>query len=249
MDKNKHSQQFVSQLGVKQVIEMFDLISDILFWVKDKNGQFVYANNFFLEHLGVNNLSQIIGLTDLDFSPKHIAHQFMNDDKKVLCGELVTDRLEMNHTKNGEVAWFTTSKRPLFDDNGQAIGSYGISRHLERTSVALSGMDALKVPVTYVRQNYMQDITLEELASVTHLSISALERRFKKYLNTTPKQFINQIRLENARRLLVETSQPIAQIASDTGFGDHSYFSRQFKKLFGELPSDFRAQHTASVNS
>jgi AraC-like DNA-binding protein len=104
-------------------------------------------------------------------------------------------------------------------------------------------MDALKTPVAYVRKNYMQNICLKELADITHLSISALERRFKKYLRQTPTQFINEVRLENARRLLIETNIAIATIANDTGFADHSYFSRQFQKLFDRSPSAFRQEH------
>jgi len=92
----------------------------------------------------------------------------------------------------------------------------------------------------------MQPICLEELATITHLSISALERRFKKYLGKTPKQFINEVRLENARRLLIETNNTIATIANDTGFADHSYFSRQFQKLFKQSPSVFRKAHCSN---
>ncbi len=236
-------EKFINQFSVKQIIEMFDLMPDVIFWVKDEKGCFVYANQFFLEHIGVTSLAQIVGLSDFDFSPAHIAKQFAVDDKKVMHGEVVNNRLEMNNTKAGDIAWFTTSKRPLFDEHGKAIGSYGISRHLEKTSLVLSGMDALKEPVAYVRKNYMQDIRLKELADITHLSISALERRFKKYLGKTPKQFINEVRLENARRLLIETNIAVATIANDTGFTDHSYFSRQFQKLFKQSPSAFRQEH------
>lgn len=235
--------QFINKFSVKQIIEMFDLMHDILFWVKDKECRWVYANKNFLSHHGVNSLSQIIGCTDFDYSPEHIAKQFMVDDQKVMNGEVVNNRLEMNNEKSGDIAWFTTSKRALYDEDGTVIGSYGITRHLEKTSRTLSAMDALKVPVKYIRHNYMHDICLQQLAEISHLSISALERRFKKYLAKTPKQFINEVRLENARRLLVETNHAIAIIASETGFTDHSYFSRQFKRLFGELPSTFREAH------
>ncbi len=238
--------KFINQFSVKQIIEMFNLMSDILFWVKDEKGCFVYANQQFLEHLGVSSLSQIVGYSDFDFSAAHLAKQFVVDDQKVMKGEIVNNRLEMNNVKRDEIAWFTTSKRPLFDEHGKAIGSYGISRHLEKTSLALSAMDALKIPVAYVHKNYMHNICLKELAEITYLSISALERRFKKYLGKTPKQFINEVRLENARRLLVETHLPIAEIANQAGFTDHSYFSRQFSRLFGQLPSVFRADYQAS---
>lgn len=235
--------KFINQFTVKQVIEMFDLMPDLLFWVKDEQGCFVYANQYFLEHLGVSSLSQIVGYSDFDFSAAHIAQQFSVDDQKVMNGEIVNNRLEMNHVKSDEIAWFTTSKRPLFDEQGNAIGSYGISRHLEKTSLALSGMDALKTPVAYIRKNYMNNICLKELAEITYLSISALERRFKKYLGKTPKQYINEVRLENARRLLVETNLSIAEIANQSGFTDHSYFSRQFSRFFGQLPSVFRLDY------
>jgi len=237
---------FINQFGVKQIIEMFDLMPDVIFWVKDDGGCFVYANQFFLEHIGVTSLAQITGLSDFDFSPAHIAKQFSVDDQKVMHGEVVNNRLEMNYTKSGDIGWFTTSKRPLFNEEGQPIGSYGISRHLEKTSLALSGMDALKEPVAYVRANYMHNICLKELADITHLSISALERRFKKFLGKAPKQFINEVRLENARRLLIETNHAIAIIANDTGFTDHSYFSRQFLKLFKQSPSVFRQEHCSN---
>lgn len=239
---------FINQFSVKQIIEMFDLMPDILFWVKDKKGRFIFANQFFLEHMGVSSLAQIVGLSDFDFSPAHIAKQFVVDDQKVMKGEVVHNRLEMNNTKLGDICWFTTSKRPLFNEQGKTIGSYGISRHLTKTSLALSGMDGLKEPVAYVRKNYMHTICLQELADITHLSISALERRFKKYLGKTPKQFINDVRLEKARRLLIETNDAISTIANDTGFTDHSYFSRQFQKLFKQSPSCFRQEHCANAD-
>jgi PAS domain S-box-containing protein len=238
--------KFINQFSVKQIIEMFDLMPDVLFWVKDEKGRFVYANQFFLEHHGVTTLTQITGLSDFDILPSHIAKQFSVDDQKVMHGELVNNRLEMNYTKSGNIAWFTTSKRPLFNEQEEPIGSYGITRHLEKTSLALTGMDALKKPVAYIRKNYMTNICLKELADITHLSISALERRFKKHLGKTPKRFINEVRLENARRLLIETDFAIATIANDTGFADHSYFCRQFQKLFEQSPSVFRQEHCSN---
>jgi len=87
----------------------------------------------------------------------------------------------MNIVGAGDVTWFSTSKRPLLDNNGNIVGSYGISRHLEKTSIVLSGIEALKTPVQYIRDNFMHQLTLQELADVSHLSISALERRFKKF--------------------------------------------------------------------
>lgn len=237
----------LNKVSVQQVLTMFDMLPDIIFWIKDNQSRIVYANQIFVEHLGYVSLEQVLGKSDADLSPNHIAKQFIADDKKVMLGETVTDRLEMNIDKAGELAWFSTSKRPLFDEHKVIIGSYGFTRHLQKTVKTLSGIDKLKIPVQYIRKNFHKEISIEKLAQVAHLSISALERRFKKYLAKTPKQFIRQIRLENARRLLIETQLPIAQIAYQSGFSDHSYFSKHFKLMFAELPSQFRLQSLSST--
>ncbi|AWB65433.1 AraC family transcriptional regulator [Saccharobesus litoralis] len=236
--------EFLQQIGLTKVISMFDLMPDIIFWIKDQQGRFVYANQAFIEHFGQRNLSQIVGKNDYDFAPDYLAKQYVIDDEKVQQGQEINERLEMNMTSSGELAWYSTSKRPLFSEDNEFIGSYGITRHLQKMSKALSGIEAVKLPVEYVRKNYRQVISVEQLAEISHLSVSALERRFKKYLAKTPKQFINEVRLENARRLLVETQMPISQVGYETGFADHSYFSKQFRLFFGELPSDFREAYT-----
>jgi len=241
LEKQQQS-DFFTDSPISELLKMYDLMPDVLFWVKDHQGKIMHANQLFLEHIGVRSLSQALGLTDFDFAPRPLAKQYVEDDKRILKGELVTDRLEMNSVAD-EIAWFTTTKRPLLNYEGKIIGSYGVTRHLEKTSVALTRIEALKTPVNYIRMNYMKPIRLDVLAKISHLSISALERRFKKYLSKTPKQYIIDVRLEHARRLLVETTLPIALVAEQSGFVDASYFSRRFKRKFAVLPSEFRAEY------
>jgi AraC-like DNA-binding protein len=239
---NKEKTELLNLLGVKQIIKMFDLLPNTLFWIKDTKSRIVHANSVFLDHMGVKSIEHIIGKTDEGFSPHYLARQYMQDDKKVMNGELITDRLELNMLKNGGYGWFSTSKRPLLDAKGGIIGSYGLTQYLEKTAHLLSSIDDIKKPVEYIRENYPNDITIEQLAGISFLSVSALERRFSKHLAKTPKQFINQIRLENARRLIMESNQPIADISEMCGFKEHSYFSKQFKAFFAIQPSQLRIQ-------
>ncbi|WP_448213578.1 helix-turn-helix domain-containing protein [Colwellia sp. MEBiC06753] len=234
--------ELLQQDGVKQIIAAFDLLPDIIFWIKDTESRILYGNSHFIQHLGYKTLDQILNKTDFDFSPSHLAFQFVNDDKRVLAGHNVVDRLELNHTVSGELGWFSTSKKVLLDECGKVVGTYGITRHLEKTSKALSNVKAIEIPVRYIREHYSRTITIEELADLAHLSVSALERRFKKHLAKTPNQFINEIRLENARKLIVETQLPISQIAYQCGYSEPSYFSKQFQRMFGEVPSQLRKQ-------
>lgn len=231
----------VQQLSVQQVLKIFEILPDIIFWIKDEKSRFVYANQLFIEHLGCKSIEQVLGKSDMDFSAPHIANQFIVDDKRVMNGEFVTERLELNMDKSGTMAWFSTTKRPLFDDENVIIGTYGFTRHLQKTVKSLSAFEQLKAPVKYIHQHFHLNISIEELADSAHLSVSALERRFQKYLAKTPKQFIREIRLEYARKRLIETSLPIAEIAYQCGFSDHSYFSRHFKLMFNELPSKLRS--------
>ncbi|MBN7823717.1 AraC family transcriptional regulator [Bowmanella dokdonensis] len=230
----------MEEAGVKKIIAAFDLLPDILFWVKDTQSRIIYGNQEFVKHLGYRFLEQVLHKTDFDFSPHHLAHQFVTDDKRVLEGHQVTDRLELNHTASGELGWFSTSKRVLTDEQGRIIGTYGMTRHLEKTSKTLSNVHAVDAPVQYIREHFNKKISIEKLADLAHLSVSALERRFKKHLAKTPKQFINETRLENGRKMLLESRLAIADVAYQCGFSDPSYFSKQFHNLFGETPSKLR---------
>ncbi len=246
------SEELVNLLGIDECLQVFqvlDLTPGVLFWIKDSNCHVMHCNQLFIEHIGKKSLQQVVGLTDYDFSPKHLAKQFFLDDKKVLAGESIQDRLEINITKNGDLAWYTTSKRPIFNKERQIVGTYGISRHIENSSQTPTAMGSLQIPVDYIKENYGEEITIKNLASHCNLSISALERRFKKYLSKTPLQFINEFRLEQARRQLIESSESIAQIASNCGYSEHSYFSSQFSKFFNELPSEFRKNHIKKTSN
>jgi AraC-like DNA-binding protein len=237
-----NSETFIEKVSTQTLIKMFDLIPDTLFWIKDIEGKFVHANQFFIEHSGQGTLLNIIGKSDDEISPPHLAKQYRVDDQKVIAGELITDRIELNMSTTGEFGWYSTSKRPLFDDYGTVIGTYGFTHHIEHTSQSMLTIEAIKGPVEFVKLNYHRTITVHDLAEVAFLSVSAIERRFKKHLGITPKQFINKIRLENARRMLIETELPIEEIAFQCGFAEHSYFSRQFKIMFDFLPSQLRLQ-------
>lgn len=242
MLENMIDDSFLEEVGMVQIIQMFDLLHDTLFWIKNEKSQIIYANQAMLETYGIQSLSKIIGKSDDALSPPHIAKQFIMDDKKVMAGELITNRLELNLKFDGEFAWFSTTKRPLHNKNNKIIGSYGFTHHLQRTYNKLSSVSAIEVPIEYIKANYHRNVTIEEVAKLAFLSVSALERRFKKYLSKTPKQFLNEVRLENARRLLLESKLPIMEIAFQCGFSEPSYFSKQFKALFGILPSQVRKE-------
>ena len=237
----------VKDVSVTQVIEMFDLISDVIFWIKDENGLIVYCNKAYVELTEYKSVASVIGKSDMDLFPAYIAKQFISDDQKVLKGQHITDRLEMNIQKSKKLNWFSTFKRPLKNDGGDIVGTYGFTRKLLEDVSVLSNIEKIKEPVEYINNNFEQEISVQQLAEVACLSISALERRFKKYLDKTPKQFIREVRLEHARRLLFESQLSVSEVAYQSGFTCHSYFSQQFNRMFGELPAKYRKTTSSNL--
>jgi AraC family transcriptional regulator len=89
---------------------------------------------------------------------------------------------------------------------------------------------------------YLADTTLrsDTLAQVAALPVDVFRHRFRKSLRKSVHQCLMDIRLEIAENQLSRTSQPVSQIALDTGFADHSHFSKVFRDRTGTTPSEFR---------
>lgn len=223
---------------------MLELIPDMHAWVKDRQGRFIFGNLLFYSRFGFETMQGLIGKTDYDIAPVDMAQRYRRDDEHVLEGAVVTDRLELIRSAKDEVEWFLTSKTPIYTEDGKVIGSLGISRHLNRTERKAVPFRELHAPIDYIAQHFASDISVESLARACNLSISALERRFKKHLGKSPNQYLNQVRLDHARGLLKETDKPIGTIAMETGYSDHSYFTRIFIRHAGMTPSEYRNRDT-----
>ena len=183
-----------------------------------------------------------MGKNDYEFAPTEIAKQFLDDDQRVLRGQPVKNRIELNILRSGEIGWFETSKFPLYSKNQAIIGTYGVSKRRDDSTIPLTAVTQLENALAFIRYNFTRDITVSDLAEHCCISISALERRFKKYLKKTPKQFINEIRLEYGSHLLMRSNDSIANVALAAGFSDPNYFTRMFTRHFGCAPSDFRCR-------
>ena len=222
--------------GAEQHFAMLDLIPDTHAWIKNTQGRFVYGNRLFFERFGFRSLQGLLGKCDYDIAPASLAEKYCSDDAQVLRGSVVKDRLELIIGDNQTGDWFLTSKWPIFNLRERIIGSFGISRHLNKTEGTAIPFRELRAPIDYICQHFGSKLSVDSLASACNISVSALERRFKKHLNKTPHQYINEIRLENARQMLLDTDKPIGTIALETGFADHGHFTRAFTRKFGVTP-------------
>ncbi|MFN3849077.1 MAG: AraC family transcriptional regulator [Spirosomataceae bacterium] len=92
----------------------------------------------------------------------------------------------------------------------------------------------------FVMQRYQEEITLEQVADLASMSESAFSRYFKKRTRRTFSQFLSEIRIEHACKLLMEDKMSVAEISFESGFNNLSNFNRQFKNLKKTTPLAFR---------
>lgn len=97
--------------------------------------------------------------------------------------------------------------------------------------------------IQYIDRHYNEKITLEQLAKRTHISKSYLTRRFRQFTGETIVNYINKLRVQYAREMLVNSEKNITEIAWAVGFDSPKYFHRVFKKETGESPAAFRRRH------
>lgn len=92
----------------------------------------------------------------------------------------------------------------------------------------------------YTLDHYQTSISLEEVAQVANLSIPAFCRYFKLHTRKSYIRFLNEVRISAACKLLKESPLNISQICFEIGFQNLSNFNRQFKKIMGYTPSQYR---------
>jgi len=100
--------------------------------------------------------------------------------------------------------------------------------------------DIIYKALEYINKNYMKKITLEDVASYVHLSPTYFSKLFKDETQYNFNTYLNNVRIEMGKKLLLDESIPIVDISNLIGFEDQSYFSKVFKKITGATPGKFR---------
>ena len=95
----------------------------------------------------------------------------------------------------------------------------------------------------YIAKNYMDEIRLNTLADIAGMSPSAFSRFFKLHTGRNLSEYIIEMRLGYASRMLVDTAKSVAEISFQSGFNNLSNFNRIFKKKKGCSPSEFRENY------
>jgi PAS domain S-box-containing protein len=226
---------------------LFDTLHDTGFFVKDREGRFLFVNKFFLEYWSYEKEEDFIGKTDADFLPKKLTDKYRRDDLRVMrTKKPYLNIFEIILLPNGKPAWYVTNKMPVISKNGEVIGVMGVLRRFETVQQIQASYPTINNAIEYLKKHYTENISIQELAEIANISIRQLQRYFKQYFDTTPQQFLIKLRIYEACRLLRQQKVQLSRVAQDLGFYDQSSFTRHFKKSMGMTPRQSRKMDLVS---
>jgi len=244
-EKQAFQDSFYARAGenVLAFRQMLELMPQLAMYIKDTDGRIVALNRRNCEICNIRRESDAIGHRSCDLFPKVLASRYMSDDRHVVeTGKAIvndvrqycSDRSNRHQHKN---------VIPIKDPEGTIIGTMCLYWLSDSEQGVPSWHGSLARVTQHIQDHYDGKISLKNLASSVGMSVSTFSRAFKQTFNTMPGQYITQVRLAAACRLLETTNKTLVDIANETGFYDLSHFSKSFKILRGLTPGQYRKKH------
>lgn len=109
-------------------------------------------------------------------------------------------------------------------------------------------MGCIAPAISFIAENYMNDLSIEELAQLCHVSTSHFRRLFKQVLGWAPLDYLQVIRIDRACVLLYNCEYSVTDIGMQVGYPSPSSFSRQFRRIHGISPSQWRQKMRSEEN-
>jgi PAS domain S-box-containing protein len=220
---------------------LFDHMTDMVYFIKNDQGQYVVVNRSLVERCGYSNKSDLIGCTADQIYPHPLGERYRAQDELLLqTGKSILNQLELQLYPGGGRGWCLTHKVPLKNKEHKVIGLVGISKDLHAPIEKSEDYSLFARTIQFVQTHYDQSFTISDLARMTELSPYQFEQRIQKIFEITPGQFVHKVRMDAAVSRLKETDDPIASVALACGYADQSTFSRQFKHTVGISPGQYR---------
>lgn len=226
--------------------DLFDALPDVQAWIKDAKRRYLWVNRTFLLNYGMHQLDEVLGRTDDDLSPAHLAAHFRAGDEAVLSGQTVQGRLELVGRFDHTASWCFTTKRPVCNARGHIVGTAGITRMLDATQIDQRSDIRLGVVIALMTRRLGESVTNADMARAVGMSPRAFERSFVREYGLPPQQYLKRLRIQTACRMLVDTRESLAAVSLRCGFADQSHLTREFRRVTGMTPGTYRETYAAA---
>lgn len=222
------------------VEQLFDLLPDVQFFVKDRQARYLMVNQTIAEHAGLSDKRLMIGRTCEEVFINPGANISQQDLLLINSSQDVVNVLEMCLSSSKQRKWCLSSKYAVRGPNAGEAALVGISRVLPATDERHHNYNTLSAFMAYLKEHCGRPILITEVANQFNFSLDVLERLTRELFSVTPKQILTQLRIEKACMLLETTDESVNSIVTECGYIDHSAFSRQFKASTRYSPLQYR---------
>lgn len=171
-------------LSQTKIIETIMENSQDTIYFKDKDSRFLFNSRAHVCQFGLEDPRALIGKSDYDLYPRDFAESARRDEEEIMrTGKPIIGRIERWIKDNGEVVWFSASKYPLYDDDGQILGTWGTTRDITDLKKAEKELELVN------REYEALNTKLKELSVIDELSGLYNRRHFYDTLSKTMKIF------------------------------------------------------------
>src|SRR5258705_12125553 len=186
LDPRRLSRNFLARVESPAGFDvLFEHLSDVYFFVKDGEGRFVRVNQGFVKLVRATREEEVIGARDSDFFPADLAENYMRDDREVIrSSEPIIDKVELVRNPDGTIDWFCTTKLPIFDKKGLAIGVCGITRDVKKMNTNNARFLSWAPVLEIMLNDYAQPLSTAALAAKVSMSVGQFNRQFRRRFHT-----------------------------------------------------------------
>lgn len=117
----------------------------------------------------------------------------------------------------------------------------------DHTLVGRDAEEIVEYTVLYMREHYMDEIDIGAYSASMGFTSAYLTKIFNKYKGDTPLKFLTDLRIQEAKQLLTNTSLPVREVGDRVGYPDQFHFSKTFRKLTGMNPTAYRKQAQTAI--
>ena len=221
--------------------DLFDAVSDTIFFIKDAAGRYVAANQTLAERTGYARKEALVGLTADQVFPGELGRRIAAQDLAILkSARSLKGELELHLYPDGEEGWCLTWKEPLFDRTRSVVGLVGLSRDVRPANSAPRETAHLSAALRYAQNHPGALMKVSDLAARAKLSAFQFDQRIRAMFGLSAGQYLTRLRIDQASEKLRRSSDPISEIALDCGYADQTAFTRQFRKVVGLSPGHYR---------
>ena len=232
-----------------ELLELFDVLVDVIFCVKDRDGIYVDVNTAFVRRTGRKSKREVLGHRAADFFPAELAERYEEQDNHVfVTGKHLRDELELIQRVDNTLGWYSTTKIPVKSDGESIDYLVSASHDLKIPSEESIGVESLGRVVQWVAKNLDRKIRVSDLARIAGCSPGQLERRMKRVFGISAAQYVLRCRVDYAVQLLGDSDLNLTDVAFTCGFYDQADLTRHFARMAGTTPARFRQQLVSSTN-